>query len=268
MTAVFYFVNIYFTIVKGNTASKAGVQLLFYTPGLGVGVYAAMYCCNVYPRKTFPPLFLGSIVEALGITILTWALNKGHTPTIYGMMALSGVGTGLRSMPGTLHGIGFFPNHITSVISVFSFAILLGGAVGMTLMESVFNNKFALPSAQGSSSATTSNPSYIDSISLLPTDVQDAVRDTAQRAVVWAFIAILPLMWLCVVAAALLGNVDITMQQRDEDEEGLVDWSENTYEGVYLLSGLMGRNKDSARRRKREGDADAGNAAADTRGTA
>lgn len=35
MYSVFYFVGIYFTMVEGYAASKAGVQLLYYIPGLG-----------------------------------------------------------------------------------------------------------------------------------------------------------------------------------------------------------------------------------------
>lgn len=96
---VLYFVSIYFTIVKQYTASHAGVQLLYYMPGIGVGAYLAMFMCNVYPRKTFYPLLFGSILEAVGLGVLAWALYAGHLPTIFGMMALTGAGTGLRFMP-------------------------------------------------------------------------------------------------------------------------------------------------------------------------
>lgn len=34
MYAVFYFVGIYFTLVEGNPASQAGIQLLYYIPGI------------------------------------------------------------------------------------------------------------------------------------------------------------------------------------------------------------------------------------------
>lgn len=60
----------------------------------------AMFMCNVYPRKTFVPLALGSIVEAVGVGILAYALWTEHTSTVFGMMALTGAGTGLRFMPG------------------------------------------------------------------------------------------------------------------------------------------------------------------------
>jgi hypothetical protein len=50
---------------------------------------------------TFPPLAIGTVVEAVGITLLAAALSWAHLPTIYGMLALTGVGTGIRLMPGT-----------------------------------------------------------------------------------------------------------------------------------------------------------------------
>lgn len=56
--------------------------------------------CNVYPRQSWWPLFLGSIVEAAGIAALAYAFSTGVVPTILGIVAFTGVGTGLRMMPG------------------------------------------------------------------------------------------------------------------------------------------------------------------------
>lgn len=119
MYSVLYFCNIYFTMVKLWSADRAGVQLLYFTPGLGgecevmmfvqdrkltrnlpVGVYMSTFMCNSWPRKTFPPIFIGSVIEMVGIALLAWAIYTEHNPTVYGMMALTGVGTGLRVMPG------------------------------------------------------------------------------------------------------------------------------------------------------------------------
>lgn len=59
-----------------------------------------MFLCNRYPRNTFVPTMFGSIVEAVGVGMLAWALYHEDTPTIYGMMALTGVGTGVRFLSG------------------------------------------------------------------------------------------------------------------------------------------------------------------------
>ena len=94
--------DIFFSIVRGNGPDKAGVQLLYYTPGLAVGVYLSMFMCNRWPRKTFWPILFGSVIEAVGVGLMAWALSlsaKGNG-IIYGMMALTGAGTALRFLPG------------------------------------------------------------------------------------------------------------------------------------------------------------------------
>ena len=59
-----------------------------------------MIACNVYPRQTWSPLALGTVIEPLGITLLAIFLNSENLPAIYGMLALTGVGSGIRFMPG------------------------------------------------------------------------------------------------------------------------------------------------------------------------
>lgn len=86
-------------MVKQYTPSDAGVQLLFYTPGIGAGALLSVVLCNVYPKKTFYPVLLGSVIEAVGVGVMAWALYSQHTASIFGMMALTGAGTGMRFMP-------------------------------------------------------------------------------------------------------------------------------------------------------------------------
>lgn len=105
-----------------------------------VGVYSCSFLCNRWPRMSFPPLLLGALIEVIGIGVLTWAMNQGHSPTIFGMMALTGVGTGLRFMSAPLHGIGFFKEARAAVIAVIAVSVPLGGTIGLTVMSSVFNN--------------------------------------------------------------------------------------------------------------------------------
>ncbi|RFU32690.1 hypothetical protein B7463_g3645, partial [Scytalidium lignicola] len=220
-TGVLYFVDIYFTLAKGFSPSKAGIQLLFYTPGIGVGVYCAMYACNVWPRKTFWPLLAGSFIEALGVTLLCWALHHGKEGVIYGMIGLSGVGTGLRFMPINLHGVGLFPNNIASVTCMLAFAMLLGSTLSMTIMGTVFNNKSSLSFSSNTTSTSSTSNSTISSLNSLPTDLEASIRKNARDGVVWAFVSIIPFLWLCVLAALSLGNVDITAGFGESYESGL-----------------------------------------------
>ncbi|KAI3555350.1 major facilitator superfamily transporter [Colletotrichum abscissum] len=237
MYSVLYFCNIYFTMVKLWSADQSGVQLLYFTPGLAVGVYASAFMCNGWPRKTFPPIFLGSILEMLGIGLLAWALWTEHNPTVYGMMALTGVGTGLRIMPVPLHGVGYFPKKIAAVISLMAVAYPFGGTLGLTIMTTVFNNASGI----GEDSPLRD----FEALSRLPAATQQQITHDAKMGVVWAFVAICPFMVLCTISASLLGNVYISKVEEGKDER-----QNEIYEGVYLLSYF--RKGGNARNLRRE----------------
>lgn len=215
MYSVFYFVGIWFTIVEQYNSGKAGTQLLYYTPGLGVGAYTAMFACNIWPKQTFFPLFVGSMLEPLGVGMLTWALAHGRISVVDGMLGFAGVGTGLRLMPGLLHAVGLRSRFKARSLAVMGFSLNFGGTIGIAIMGSVFNNKL---SQYVSGAAVHINPqatSSIDSINALPPVIQAQVRAVVKDAVFWAYVAILPFLSLGGVLAFLMGNVKITSQQQD-----------------------------------------------------
>lgn len=129
---------------------------------------------------------LGSVASAVSIQVMCWAIGAGNLPVIYGMMALGGFGVGVRMSPGSMHGLAYFPASTSQITCVFAFAMPFGGAVGLTLMSTVFNNKL---------------------------DANDA---SAKTAIVYAYYTILPFMWLCVVACLFLGNVWINKEGEHE----------------------------------------------------
>src|ERR1700743_2773752 len=180
----------------------------------------AMFICNVWPRQTLPALLLGSITSAIGITVLSYALDSERTPLIYGMMALTGHGVGMRMNPGSLHGLAYFPNLTAPITFVVSFAFPFGGTVAVTLIATVFNNKF------GNKADITS---------------QAESQAAAKRGIHFAFIAMIPFMWMIVLLTCGLGNVWI---EKNGDHE--------VVNGIYLLSLLTG--KKLVREKKRRGD--------------
>ncbi|KAL7932083.1 major facilitator superfamily domain-containing protein [Trichoderma chlorosporum] len=211
MYAVFYFVGIYFTLVEGNPASQAGIQLLYYIPGISVGVYSAMYMCNRSPGQTFWPLLLGSIEEAVGLGVLTWAISASKPKIVSGMMVVTGAGTGSRFMPASLHVAGVWPERLAPAMSLMRFAMPFGGTLALTIMNAVFNSKFtsatsslALPTSGGISAQDTQS---LDAIGQLPSALQATVRAAGRGAVEWAFISILPILCLSILACFVLGNV-------------------------------------------------------------
>lgn len=200
MYAIMYFMDYYFQYVQGQSASNAGTALLYFLPGLGgeflfpsvvstlragtltfrtqptVGAYAAMFMVNSFPRQTIYPLMLGSICSAVGIQVLCWAIDVGNLNVIYGMMALAGFGVGVRMSPSTMHGLAYFPGNTAQLTCVFAFALPFGGAVGLTIMSTVYNNKLG-------------------------------DRLSQKNAIMFAYYTIVPFMWLCVIAVLFLGNV-------------------------------------------------------------
>ncbi|ELQ41482.1 hypothetical protein OOU_Y34scaffold00276g7 [Pyricularia oryzae Y34] len=237
MYSVLYFCSIYFTMVKLYDSGQAGVQLLYYTPGLGAGVYLSMFLCNRYPRNTFVPTMFGSIVEAVGVGMLAWALYHEDTPTIYGMMALTGVGTGVRFLSVQLHVIGVFRNSIATVVSLMAVTLPFGGTLGLTIMTTVFNNESGI----GSDSPVRN----FDVLHSLPEAQRSIVTQQAKMGVVWAFVSIVPIMILCVLAASLLGNVEITHGEADGDESSIGGGGAHVFHGVYLLH-LLRRRRDNS----------------------
>ncbi|TVY81467.1 Efflux pump FUS6, partial [Lachnellula suecica] len=213
MYAVFYFVGLYFALVKQFSSGQSGTNLIYYMPGLAGGAYLAMFACNKFPRQTFFPLLLGTIIEPLGITLLAVFLNGNNLHVIYGMLALTGVGTGLRFMPGTLHGIAYFPNQIASIVSMMSLSVSLGGTIATTLMLNIFNNTLRTSGL----SFTGGDSSSFDAIASMPAQDQDYFREKAKRGIVLAFYALSAFCWLGVLACMILGNVRIGKDGRKDE---------------------------------------------------
>ncbi|KAL2785577.1 major facilitator superfamily domain-containing protein [Aspergillus keveii] len=228
MYSVFYYVGIYFTVVEAYPASKAGVQLLYYIPGLGAGVYLAMFLCNVTPAQTFYPLTVGTLLETLGLALVTWGISAQKTSIINGMMVLAGAGTGIRMMPANLHIAGIWPDKLAAALSLMRFALPFGGTVGITVMGSVFNNKLSesisgLTSGGGAVSAQDlghGGTESLDFIASLPDAVQAGVRHAGKDAIMWAYISIMPILGISLVTGFFMGNVWIRKRGKKGDVEG------------------------------------------------
>lgn len=169
-----------------------------------VGFFSATFFSNVFPRQTQPTLVLATISASTGITVLAWATDQQNLPLVYGMMALTGFGTGLSFNPGSLHALALFPTLTAPIQCLVSFSNPFGGTVGLTIMSTVFNNK---------SGVNNSNP---------------------KSGIMWAFIAIMPIMWVSVLATTFLGNVWIRPDKEKGDGYDVV-------KGVWLWSVLFRR---------------------------
>lgn len=186
-----------------------------------------MFSVNIWPRQTLPSLSIGSIASAVGITVLAWAVHAAKTSVIYGMMALVGFGVGTRLNPASLHGLAYFPAMTAQITCLVSFAVPFGGLVGLTIMSTVFTNK---------SGAGESDP---------------------RNGIKWAFIAMMPIMWLSVLLTTFLGNVWILKEGGHEVVHGAYLWSFVTRK-TLVKERRDREHAEPAARPKSEGDAEAG----------
>jgi hypothetical protein len=155
----------------------------------------ALFSSNVWPRQTLPSLLLGSITSAVGITGLAWAIHAENASVIYIMMALVGHGVMMRMNPGSLHCLAYFPTMTAHISCLVSFAMPLGALVGLTIMSTMFNNKSGVGQK----------------------DPKDGIS--------WAFITMIPFMWLSVLLTTFLGNVWISKDSSHEVVNGAYLWS-------------------------------------------
>ncbi|KAH6615236.1 major facilitator superfamily domain-containing protein [Boeremia exigua] len=239
LVSAFYFISYYWQLAEGYTPSKAGVQLLYYTPGLGVGVYAAMYMCNVRPAQTFIPLFIGSIVEAVGLAVLTYAVSIRHGTLVNVFLAIAGAGTGLRFMPVVLHAAGTWSTRGPAMQSLLSFTLPLGETIGISIMGAVFTNKLShyssgIPGYNGARDLAT--------LQDLSGPVREAVHNAAARSVMWALISVLPFVGLSVIASIFLGNVWIGKVEQEAKKGQPQQKATRGYVmyGVYLFALFRG----------------------------
>lgn len=239
IVSAFYFISYYWQLAEGYSSSKAGVQLLYYTPGLGFGVYTAMYMCNVRPAQTFYPLFIGSIVEGVGLAVLTCAVSIRHTTLVSVFLAISGVGTGLRFMPVVLHAAGIWSTRVPAMQSLLSFALSLGETIGISAMGAVFTNKLDHYSSSISGHNAAEVLGTPDGVS---GPVKNALQNAAAKSVMWALISILPFVGLSIIASFFLGNVWIG-KVVDEEERGETQQEAtrgHVMYGLYILAMFKG----------------------------
>jgi hypothetical protein len=243
LVSAFYFISYYWQLAEGYSPSQAGVQLLYYTPGLGVGVYFAMFLCNKWPRQTFFPLLWGSIVEGVGLALLTYSISIRNQTMVKAFLAVAGAGTGLRFMPVVLHAAGVWSTRIPSMQSLLSFMLPLGETIGISMMGAVFSNKLSMSLSDIARRTPNLNlpSSALPSLKILnglPEAAKSEVQNAAARAVMWALVSVLPFVGLSIVACFFLGNVWIGKgaEKAKDGKPGRAEEKGQVLYGSYLLA--------------------------------
>ncbi|KIJ59849.1 hypothetical protein HYDPIDRAFT_177654 [Hydnomerulius pinastri MD-312] len=234
MFVMFYFVAIFATVVTGLPPSQAGIQLLYFAPGLGVGSLLSIRLIKVI-RQPIYPIVLGSVVMTVGVALIQMAMQKNIQGEVNGFMAMAGAGVGLTAGPLIIHARFTKPDHIAITNAMMLFFRAFGGTVGLAQCFTVMNakvNTYILDQIRsgalsGSDLATLANlfsTGGLDSITSLdgfPTSVQDVIREAFRNAVRWSFISLIPWLGIAAILSLFLSKIDDTdkAQQIPEDIE-------------------------------------------------
>jgi hypothetical protein len=117
------------------------------------------------------------------------------------------------------------------MVSLLLLSSSLGGALGLTIMDNIFNSRISHAGFSFSSSDMTS----LSSIVSLDDATKQRLVDVAKRGIVLAFYAITAFSWLGMVSMAGLGNVRIGKRANGKKSQDQVSM------GSYVVGLLMRR---------------------------
>ncbi|KZV87815.1 MFS general substrate transporter [Exidia glandulosa HHB12029] len=236
MVVVFYFLAIFFSVANGLDATSAGVQLLYFAPGLGGGSQASVVIVRRWqPRYA---IILGQTVMTVGVGLLAWAIGRNDQLAIKLTLVLTGLGVGLSVGPSSIQArFSVLERFSAVVISLNLFFQSLGGTVGIAQCSAVLNSRVrSFITDLFSSGAISPSDALqlgrvaqgsLEGISALPDELQEHVRDAFRDGTRWAFLSLLPWLGVSALVVLLLKRVeDPTRVKRDVEMTSLPEQRE------------------------------------------
>lgn len=239
MFVMFYFVAIFMTVVTGLPSSQAGVQLLYFAPGLGVGSLLSIRLIKRL-RQPIYPIVLGSAFMTVGLGLIQMAMENNVQGQVDGFMAMCGVGVGLTAGPLVIQARFIKPDHIAISNAMLLFFRAFGGTVGLAQCFTIMNSKVDSYISEALTNGTISGAdlavlaglyesgglSSIQSLDGLPNDVQAVIRDAFRNAVRWSFVSLIPWVGLATLSSLFLTKIedsDLNGKTAQPDKEKLQD---------------------------------------------
>ncbi|KAH0836911.1 major facilitator superfamily domain-containing protein [Lanmaoa asiatica] len=74
MLVMFYFVSIFMTIVVGKNPAEAGIQLVYFAPGVGAGSLVSIRMIQKLRQPKYP-ILLGSLILPISLGLMEWAMG-------------------------------------------------------------------------------------------------------------------------------------------------------------------------------------------------
>ncbi|KAG1855642.1 major facilitator superfamily domain-containing protein [Suillus subalutaceus] len=233
MFVMFYFVAIFMTIVSGLSPDQAGIQLLYFAPGIGAGSLVSIRLIKRF-RQPIYPIIAGLIVMTVGLGLIQMGMQKNVQGLVNGFMCMTGFGVGLTASPNAVQARFLMPDHVAVTNALLLFFRALGGTVGLaqcfTVMNAKVNSYIVGQIRSGAISGSDLNVlealynsgglDSIQSLDGLPPVVQQIIRDAFRNGVRWSFISLIPWAGLAVILSLFLSKIpDPDAQRTDHDEE-------------------------------------------------
>ncbi|CAG8575960.1 10981_t:CDS:2 [Ambispora leptoticha] len=224
--AMIYYVPIYFQVVKNESATSSGLELLPYI--LGVVIASITSGQAISRNENFPKQWI-CIVGASFITIgagltsiLTEDSNRGDQ---IGFLLISGIGVGLIMQTTLLAGQAAVDHlDIASVTSMLTFFRLIGAVFGVAIIGTIFNNELVKKVQAFDLDIQTIEQIKKSAAAL--NRLSQAQRGQAMHAYVEAldaaYRAVIPMGILCFLCALAIGK----NRKRKPGEEKIVVFSE------------------------------------------
>eukprot|EP00842_Homolaphlyctis_polyrhiza_P002175 jgi/Hompol1/2959/HPOL_006250-RA len=135
-----FYLPSYFQMIKGDTATKAGLETI---PLVGGVVVFSISSGQLVARFGYyvPPIYFGSIMLTVGSAMMSTLNQHSTTAQQIGYQIIAGIGIGSMIQMRVI-GIqsSVSPHNIAVATATSSFCQSLGGSIGVAVVGAVFNN--------------------------------------------------------------------------------------------------------------------------------
>lgn len=220
---IFYFVPIFMTIVTGVPASQAGVRLLYFIPGLGIGSLISIYMIKRL-RQPIYSIVLGSAVITVSLGLIQMAMEMNIQRLVDVLIAMVGVGLDLIFGPLVIQARFIKPDHIAISNAMLLFFRAFGGTFGLAQCFTVMNGivdsyitgviesrKISGPDLAILASLRNSGGlKSIQTLDGLPNSVRIVVKEAFREGVRWSFISLIPWAGAATIGSLFLSKIQDT----------------------------------------------------------
>ena len=116
MLVIFYFIAIFMVIVSGLSSVDAGVQLIYFAPGMGGGTMIAIHLVK-WTRQPKVPIVVGSALIPIALGLIVMAVQNNNQGQVKGFMVMTGVGVGMTFGPLAIHARFSQPEERVAVVT-------------------------------------------------------------------------------------------------------------------------------------------------------